>query len=338
MPGGSHHVAIDATGSEAILDEADSDRFKTIFSKRVPVAATLSDISWILSRKSTRGQATRYRLGRVFIGGNAAHLHTPAAGQGTNTGVQDAINLAWKLDLVQKRKAGESLLDTYSAERAPFARGVIAITDRLLEAATLSNSTLQMLRRLALPLLTGFDLSHREMLTGLSEVAGNYRKSPIVQGNGFFDGSSPEPGDRAPLPWRAEFDGPIGLLDSAVHNLLLFGGEPESGEEVSVLQSVRRDFEAAYPGVVKGHVILGPNQTASAGIVRDREGRFHKAYGATKPCLFLVRPDGYIAFRSHLEDTVALHEFLRETYGFQAVHDNQRGTTAANESAAGASL
>jgi 2-polyprenyl-6-methoxyphenol hydroxylase-like FAD-dependent oxidoreductase len=338
MPGGSHHVAIDVTGSESVFENADGDQFRALFSKRVPVAATLSDISWMLSKRSKRRHASEYRVDRVFIAGNAAHLHTPAAGQGTNAGIQDAINLAWKLDLVQKGKAHQSLLDSYSAERAPFARNVLTTTDRLLEAATLRNSTLQTLRRLALPLLTGFDLSQQEMLAGLSEICADYRKSPIVRGNGFFEGSAPQPGDQAPLLWRAEPNGSPDLLDSTVHNLLLFEGELESEEDVSMPQAIRRDFEAAYPGLVRGHVILGPKHTALAGTILDKDLRFHRAYGATKPCLFLIRPDSYVAFRSHLVDAVALHEFVRECYGFHAVHDNRGGASAPSESATGASL
>ncbi len=70
-----------------------------------------------------------YRKGRVFVGGDAAHIHSPSGGQGMNTGIQDAYNLAWKLVLVVRGKAAPSLLDTYEEERMPVARAVLNQTD-----------------------------------------------------------------------------------------------------------------------------------------------------------------------------------------------------------------
>ena len=93
---------------------------------------------WLTSFEIRHARVPAYRWGRVFLAGDAAHIHSPAGGQGMNTGMQDAFNLAWKLAAVIDGDAGDTLLDSYEAERAPIADGVITFTDRLTKAGTLS--------------------------------------------------------------------------------------------------------------------------------------------------------------------------------------------------------
>ena len=78
--------------------------------------------------------------GRIFLAGDSAHIHSPAGGQGMNTGIQDAVNLAWKLALVVHRKSSASLLDSYNEEREPVAKMVLGLTDRLTRMATLQGT------------------------------------------------------------------------------------------------------------------------------------------------------------------------------------------------------
>ena len=95
---------------------------------------------WLTSFEIRHARVPAYRWGRVFLAGDAAHIHSPAGGQGMNTGMQDAFNLAWKLSTVIKGDAGDTLLNSYQAERAPIADGVIKFTDRLTKAGTLSGA------------------------------------------------------------------------------------------------------------------------------------------------------------------------------------------------------
>jgi 2-polyprenyl-6-methoxyphenol hydroxylase-like FAD-dependent oxidoreductase len=321
LPDGEHRVLIDVSSMAVRNEEPAFEEFRVMFARRVPVSASLSEPMWMSNLHIDRRRVANYRLGRIFLAGDAAHIHNPAGGQGVNNGIQDSLNLAWKLALVQSGKAAEALLDSYSAEREPIARGILALTDRLLQAATLQSPMLQRLRDIALPFLAGFEFVQHGILSELTELGLNYRSSPIVRGDGSFESSAPLPGDRAPLPSISDGVSLSRIFEPTAHTLLLFGGRIESKEDVSMLLAIRRDFEAAYPGLIRGQVILHPEDANGFGsLVDQRGGVIHQAYGATKPCLFLIRPDSYVAYRSDAADAVDLHRFVRDCYGFRAAH------------------
>ncbi len=97
--------------------------------------------------------AQHFRKGRAFLLGDAAHIHSPAGGQGMNTGIGDAINLAWKLATVVAGRAGDNLLDTYEAERIGFARQLVATTDRIFSFATREGRLAGFMRTRVAPVL-----------------------------------------------------------------------------------------------------------------------------------------------------------------------------------------
>src|SRR5215467_10576966 len=94
----------------------------------------ISSARWLTVFEIHHAQVPAYRFGRVFLGGDAAHVHSPAGGQGMNTGMQDSFNLGWKLALAAGGAASEALLDSYDAERHPVAAKVIEFTTRLTDA------------------------------------------------------------------------------------------------------------------------------------------------------------------------------------------------------------
>jgi len=106
----------------------------------------LTDPVWLARFRLHHRQADRYRRGPLLIAGDAAHIHSPAGGQGMNTGIQDAFNLAWKLGLVIHDRSPASLLDSYNEEREPVAKMVLNLTDRLTRMATLQSPFGQQLR------------------------------------------------------------------------------------------------------------------------------------------------------------------------------------------------
>src|SRR5262249_21136327 len=131
--------------------------------------------------------------------GDAAHIHSPAGGQGMNTGIGDAINLAWKLAMVVQQRAPDALLDSYGAERIPFARRLVATTDRAFALATAEGPLADLLRvRLVpaiLPRLAQFEAVRRYAYRTVSQITLNYRDGPLSEGvAGAVHG-----GDR--LPW-----------------------------------------------------------------------------------------------------------------------------------------
>ncbi|GAB3144320.1 FAD-dependent oxidoreductase [Amycolatopsis stemonae] len=217
--------------------------------------------------------ADRYREGRVFVAGDAAHIHSPAGGQGMNTGIQDAHNLGWKLAAVANG-APRALLDTYEAERRPVAAGVLALSDaRLKQAIEQKSITLR-----------------RDATT--SQLAITYRGSALARDD-RDDTAGLRAGDRAPdATGLATVDGERRLFDltrGGRFTLLDFGAT------------------AVVPGIRTLHVVGRP---ARPGDVADTGGHLAEAYGATGRTLVLIRPDGYVALISDAGDVAAVSEYL----------------------------
>ena len=158
-------------------------------------------VHWFSTYRVHHRVADEFRRGRAFLLGDAAHIHSPVGGQGMNTGIGDAVNLAWKLAAVLRNRAEASVLDTYEPERIAFARRLVATTDRAFAAVTSDDWLSRRLRLnvvpLLLPLAFRFRITRRFMFRTVSQTAVNYRGSSISEGRaGAVHG-----GDR--LPWVA---------------------------------------------------------------------------------------------------------------------------------------
>jgi 2-polyprenyl-6-methoxyphenol hydroxylase-like FAD-dependent oxidoreductase len=129
-------------------------------------------------------QASSMRAGRVFLAGDAAHIHSPFGAQGMNTGLQDAWNLAWKLRLALAGAATPELLDSYSVERHAVAERVIRLTDTITRVMAARNRVVQALRKRAIPILTQLDWFKRLFVDTLTELAVSYPHSPLILGKG----------------------------------------------------------------------------------------------------------------------------------------------------------
>ncbi|SFW92015.1 2-polyprenyl-6-methoxyphenol hydroxylase [Amycolatopsis australiensis] len=214
--------------------------------------------------------AERYRAGRVFLAGDAAHIHSPAGGQGMNTGVQDAYNLGWKL----AAGAPAALLGSYEAERRPVAAGVLALSDERLARA---------IEQQSIPI-------HRDAST--TQLAVNYCGSALARDD--RDDTAPlRAGDRAPdAPGLATAEGERRLFDltrGGRFTLLDFGGAPASD------------------GMRTFRVVADP---AGPGEIADTAGHLAAAYGAGGRTLVLIRPDGYVGLISDAGDASAVREYL----------------------------
>jgi 2-polyprenyl-6-methoxyphenol hydroxylase-like FAD-dependent oxidoreductase len=141
-----------------------------------------SDPVWLTNFRINERKVSQYRYGHVFLAGDAAHIHSPAGGQGMNTGMQDAINLAWKLAMVVRGDAGETLLDSYSPERSSVGDMVLRNATALTDMATLTNPAAQAARNFVAHFLLGFHAVRREMASTMSEVEIAYTKSPLSSG------------------------------------------------------------------------------------------------------------------------------------------------------------
>ena len=228
----------------------------------------LRDSTWLSLYRPNVRLAQRFRVGRVFLAGDAAHVHPPTGGQGLNTGVQDAYNLGWKLAHVL-RGAPATLLDTYEEERLPIAASVLGIATELYKKATSRK----------------FGAHKRGPAT--QQLGLNYRGRTLARTAGHAP-SALQPGDRAPdAPVNTQKGAPrlFDLFRGPHFTLLAFG---------SGLAELCALTEAEWSGVVRAFQVDGEARQ----IYGVATGRSWSPSGGTSGNeLVLVRPDGYLAWR-----------------------------------------
>jgi len=247
----------------------------------------LIDAPWLSLYRVNIRMVSKYRLGRVFLAGDAAHVHSPAGGQGMNTGIQDAYNLGWKLGAVL-RGAPEALLDTYEEERLPVAANVLGISTRLHRQISAEGE--EKIRRDAVTLQLG--ITYKEM--SLAVTSGE-------------PGLKISAGDRAP-------DAPG--LNAAGESIRLF--DLFRGPHFTLLRLFSEGDSAApaLPGVKVVDVVRnGSGRDKEALLFLDASGHFADAYGGGNGEKVLVRPDGYIAWIGSRESYADLRQYLQRVAG-----------------------
>lgn len=167
--------------------------FQTLVDTRGPAGVKLGDPVWLSAFRINERQVPTYGSGRVFLAGDAAHVHSPAGAQGMNTGMQDAFNLAWKLALVIHGLSAPSLLGSYSPERHAVGAEVISQAGRLTKIALIASPTLQEIRNRILGFVLGLSPVRDAMKAEMTEISTGYRRSSL---NGPDGGSDRKPGER----------------------------------------------------------------------------------------------------------------------------------------------
>ena len=242
-------------------------------------------LNWFSTYRVHHRVADKFRVGRAFLVGDAGHIHSPAGGQGMNTGIGDAVNLGWKMAHVLQDRADASLLDTYEPERIGFARSLVSTTDRAFTGLVGEGAAGEFTRRIVAPLVFGVatrsSLGRHAIFRTISQTRIHYPDSPLSQGvAGDVHG-----GDR--LPWagaRAQdnFE-PLRSLDWQAH----------------VYGEIGRDLEIACRELhLPLHSFAWSAETKKSGLERD--------------ALYLVRPDGYVALASSDQDVGKLRTFVEE--------------------------
>ena len=180
----------------AVIDKPEGevpslDLVRKILAQRGPRGIEARELHWSTYFRIHHRHVARLRDKRVFIAGDAAHIHSPFGGQGMNTGLHDVWNLSWKLDLFLHGHGNEQLLDSYSAERLPVIKSVIETTDFLTKALGTPNKIAQALRNAVIPMLSRLAPFQHAFVKRLSELGVAYHGSPIVEGPGnrYFDDS-----------------------------------------------------------------------------------------------------------------------------------------------------
>jgi 2-polyprenyl-6-methoxyphenol hydroxylase-like FAD-dependent oxidoreductase len=260
-----------------------------------------NDVSWFSTYKVHHRVAARFQKGHCFLVGDAAHIHSPIGGQGMNTGLQDAYNLAWKLVLVLRGQANEHLLETYHDERRANASSLINTTDRAFSFLVSPNPFVAFARDWLLPriapgLLNTKFLQRKFFLT-ISQTALNYRKQPLSVGH---TRGPVQAGDR--FPWFIENGQDVFAKMTGTQFTLFALGDWSAHR--STLEAVRSELlEAVRSELLEVVCISNPSLEVYA-----QTGLKHG--------LYLVRPDGYIGLIT--KDVTGIHAYLSQTIGLTA--------------------
>lgn len=268
---------------------------------------------WLTRYRLHRRGVTSYRIGRCFVAGDAAHIHSPVGGQGMNTGIQDAYNLAWKLALVLRGETEPAILDTYHDERHRVGEFLLRSTDRMFAVVTGGGAFGRLVRRLMPTLavrLLGAPIVGKRLARFISQTAIRYRHSALSTespGARRLPSRAPRAGDRAPDVRLADECRLFDLLREPAHTLLLFSGASAAmGAEYAQLAE---QIGARYGTLVRTVVIRRPGGATDDAVI-DVSGAAHFRYGAEEGAIYLVRPDGHIGFRGAGSDADDLRATL----------------------------
>jgi FAD binding domain len=306
------------------------EEFEALLLHHMRRPVRLADPAWISPFRIGRRHTPHLREGNVFLSGDAAHIRSQVSGQGLNTGLQDAINLGWKLALVCRGKARHDLLDTYETERLPVIQKILSGTDLATRAVTIRNTAGQRLVYGIARLLLGVKPVQDYLARKISETEIDYRASGCVSAlfanaGGFVSKrrTIPLPGDHAPPAPQLETvpDGrPVRLyelLRHPGHTAVLLQGERTPSPPATEVAALARTIDVRVGDEVRPLAVRRRDDWTRGDIgvplVHDRGGEMHHTYDAEPASVYLIRPDGYLGFSSDWADRHMLLEFL-ETY------------------------
>jgi 2-polyprenyl-6-methoxyphenol hydroxylase-like FAD-dependent oxidoreductase len=347
-PGDRFLFIATAPAGRDVDEPVELDELRRIVEGCSPTTVRVRDAAWMRSLRVQARQAERYRAGRCFLAGDAAHTQSPVGAQGMNTGIQDAHNLAWKLALVVKGKASPGLLDSYHAERHAIGRKLLRATDHATRVVSLRSPISRVVRDRLSSALSQLEVVQRRITRSVAELGIDYRGSPIVAEHHLnvlwarFADSEPEAGEPPTLtalrhfktgPWAGE-RAPDGMIIDAAdgrskrlfelvsglrHSLLLFDGRAATPWGYRNLASIATRVRDRYGEAVAVHVVVPraerPSKLDWAGsLLLDPEEDLTHRYGADAECLYLIRPDLYVGYRAQPADEVSLLDYLSRVF------------------------
>ncbi|MFA6209845.1 MAG: FAD-dependent monooxygenase [Candidatus Obscuribacterales bacterium] len=346
FPMGKHRFRTMANVAESTVsgDAPTLSFMQDLLDKRGPGDVKILKTHWLAWFRIHRRSVSTYRVGHTFVAGDAAHIHSPVGGQGMNTGMQDAYNLAWKLALVIQANAPDNLLNSYQEERHPVGQELIKGTDMATKLAFLRNPVAKQIRNHMMSFLSQQEVFVQRLRKVGTMLAVNYRSSPIVgeyrdmhdvQLTPSASSERPSlpswmefaraslPGDHAPDVVLTDEAGEQIRLYEALrgtkHSLLLFDGKPTE-EGYRNVEQIAKMVKEQYGSLVNVYLIVADSKVPAslnfAGkVYLDPELTAHQVYGASSESLYLLRPDTYIGFRSQPAMYEPLHKHFTSVFG-----------------------
>lgn len=272
------------------------DEIEQRINEEAKLELNISDVRWFSTYKVHTRHVESFRRGRCFLAGDAAHVHTPAGGQGMNTGIQDGYNLAWKLAFVLQGRADEKILDSYNSERLENAGNLLQTTDRMFNFLAGEDWFLNLIRTHLFPRLMGKALHvetvRKQFFRRLSQIGINYRNHALSRntGNGHFHVKA---GDRMPY-FLADGASVYDRLHAPKFHFITFS----DGE--SDYQALDDEIKNEFADSIDYTTVPLYPQVA-------------EIFGCEKPFNLLLRPDNYIGFISSDATTADLRDYLKNT-------------------------
>ena len=323
MADGRHRVVIAYEPDKAPTGEVTLEEIQQVIDACGPAGARASEPAELTRFHVNQRRAEHYARGRIFLAGDAAHIHSPIGAQGMNTGMQDALNLGWKLALMVRGQASARLLESYEAEREQVGEDLLRGTELAMRVALTRNPLLLALRNALAPIFfSALPASAHRLAETLSEISIAYPHSPITVDQRDKKGTL-HAGDRAPNALGRTREGaepqPLFEIFTSERSILLVltaqqeaaAVERQWGEIVALLSGGYQEMIEAY--LVTEKATSGLDQETRQ-ILHDFTGELHQRYEAEQGGLVLIRPDGYIGFWGPFGATETLHGYVKALF------------------------
>ncbi|MGB1206778.1 MAG: FAD-dependent monooxygenase [Chitinophagales bacterium] len=263
----SHYRIIGVVPREQQQDTYNFEDIERIVKNQLNIPLVFEDKSWYATYKAHSRMVSSFSQDRCFLAGDAAHIHTPAGGQGMNTGIQDAYNLAWKLALVLHNKASGKLLETYSSERTEVAKQLLATTDKQFEVLTGSSFVVRYLKKYVFPLVaklaTSTKIGGRTAFKLMSQIAVKYPDSSLTIKSKI---GSIEAGDRMPY-FQIDGNSIYEQLTTPAFKILWFGEKKEvailNNKDLKFAEIVVTEIPSFFKGATDFYILLRPDNYVS---------------------------------------------------------------------------
>jgi 2-polyprenyl-6-methoxyphenol hydroxylase-like FAD-dependent oxidoreductase len=281
----------------------------------------LFDPEWLSYFAVNERVASRNRVGRIFLLGDASHIHSPAGGQGMNTGLQDAFNLGWKLKLLASGQGdAEAIAESYFAERHPVALKVVRETSRMLHFAIISNPVVRAAKKVILPIVSELEPFKKGAALELSGLGISYCPGPLIErdSRAFSHHAGLAPGSLARHVEVHKAGSSVSLWRELLHpnhTLLLFSGPSPSDKATTEISASINEFQSpSLRCLVVWRAGVAPSAWIGDEILLDPDGNAHSRYGLKELGWYLIRPDQYIAARGLQAELSQLRDYLRKVH------------------------
>jgi 2-polyprenyl-6-methoxyphenol hydroxylase-like FAD-dependent oxidoreductase len=305
------------------------NEIEKIFQQACHVPVKLSDPIWVSRYRIHHRGVNTYSIGRVFVAGDAAHIHSPAGGQGMNTGLQDAANLVWKLALVLKGEGSVNLLNTYNEERWPIGQKLLHFTDKLFGRISAQNRFIVAIRNKLIPIIMKIVISNRQCRTRafhfISQLGIHYHANAFLLDDVAKNSRNTQQlsaGHRAPNAIYKRNHDVFNLIRGYHFHVLALSKKSLSQEEIETmsqdLAQLPKHLGLPLQTYFIAHSLVGENEK----IIQAESNQIFEHYGLSNSHphgLFLIRPDGYIAYRSdeiNVKNLIKFCHLFQKTNGY----------------------